>query len=213
MRYFFKSIFVILVFQLIAVWPAQAEVVDSNVEEWLEQSDTPSDQPSQTPGEQENEVESFNNTITIWDIVKLIFTTIFIIVFIYFILKLINKRGKLFNQYKYLENLGGTSLGTNRSIQLVKVGERVLVLGVGESVQLIKEISDDEEINNILQEHNAKLDNLMQPNNLFNKIAQIGNSKDKEDKKFSLLLKEQLSEINTSRKKILEQFEQKGSRK
>ena len=45
--------------------------------------------------------------------------------------------------------MGGTPLGNNKSLQLVKVGEKVYLIGVGDQVTLIKEFSESDEINSI----------------------------------------------------------------
>lgn len=41
---------------------------------------------------------------------------------------------------QHMKHLGGVPLGKDRSVQLVKLGEQVYVLGVGESIQLIDRV-------------------------------------------------------------------------
>ncbi len=57
-------------------------------------------------------------------IVKTIVLLGLILFLIYFLLKLLNKKNRLFQQSKTLENLGGISLGQNKSIQVIRVGEK-----------------------------------------------------------------------------------------
>ncbi len=83
----------------------------------------------------------------------MIFALLFVIVLIYGLVKLMNKRNRLLKPFQYVENIGGTSVGQNRSIQLIKVGKSVLVVGVGETIQPLKEIEDEKEIEVILSQH------------------------------------------------------------
>jgi flagellar protein FliO/FliZ len=78
-------------------------------------------------------------------LLKLIGSLALIIALIYGLLRFLSKRTKTFRQSQLLENIGGVPLGPNRSVQLIKVGNRVLVVGVGESIQLLTEIDSEEE--------------------------------------------------------------------
>ena len=44
----------------------------------------------------------------------------------------------------------GTTLGANRSVQLIKIGNQLLIVGVGENIQLLKEIDDEQEYEQII---------------------------------------------------------------
>ena len=78
----------------------------------------------------------------LWNIVKLVFVLLLVLALIYGLLKFFNSRNKVFNQNRTMENLGGMNLAPNRSIQAVRIGEQVFILGVGDSVEIITEISD-----------------------------------------------------------------------
>nr|WP_275585062.1 flagellar biosynthetic protein FliO [Peribacillus deserti] len=123
-------------------------------------------------------------------------------------LRFMNKKNRSFQKANFVENLGGTSLGGNRSIQLVKVGERVLVVGVGDNIQLLKEIAEEEEYKDLLQEHNSKLDGMLQPSDLISKWMQRSKDQDSENR-FTGQLKKQLEELSKSRKKMIENLDQK----
>src|SRR5690606_19664621 len=93
---------------------------------------------------------------------------IFIIFLIYALAKFINKRTRTFHGTRSLESLGGISVGQNRSIQLIKVGKRLLVVGVSDSIHLLKEISDEKEIQQFIEEREASL----QQEDIFTKSKQ-----------------------------------------
>ncbi|MEH7222570.1 flagellar biosynthetic protein FliO [Bacillus sp. JJ1566] len=198
---------------LLVTFPVQAE--EGHVDESV--NDVIGSQKEQLKNEQEtNPIENPQpaNELTAGDFIKMIFTTLFVLALIYFLLKFVNKRNRMFNQHRFIENLGGTSLGTNRSIQIVKVGERILVVGVGDSIQLLKEIEDTDEINEILEQHNSSLESMIQPRDIINRFLEKRKvAKNTDQSLFSSMLQKQLTELKQGRKKIVEQLENKESSK
>lgn len=83
---------------------------------------------------------------------KLIGASALVLALIYFLYRFVAKRTKHFQEGGSIKNLGGVSVGANRSVQLVRVGKEVLVIGVGESVQLLKEIRDPEVLEAMLNQ-------------------------------------------------------------
>jgi flagellar protein FliO/FliZ len=108
--------------------------------------------PEKCNEQQNNETDTSGaaTSVTFSDYLKMIVALIFVVALIYFLLKFINQKGRSFQQTKLINHLGGTPLGGNRSVQIVKVGKQVLVLGVGEDIQLLKEIQDEKEKEEIL---------------------------------------------------------------
>lgn len=51
-----------------------------------------------------------------------------------------------------MQNIGGIPLGQNKSVQIVRIGDRLLVVGVGENIALLDEIRDEDEIERILNQ-------------------------------------------------------------
>ncbi|MBB5172065.1 flagellar biosynthetic protein FliO [Texcoconibacillus texcoconensis] len=78
-----------------------------------------------------------------------------VIFLIYTVLRMIHKRSQSFQDHSTLQNIGGVNLGTNRSVQLVRVGDRLLIVGVGDTIQLLREVDDPEEIEKLLQDQKA----------------------------------------------------------
>lgn len=76
-----------------------------------------------------------------------------IIIMIYALIRFIGKRSQSYQSHRTLQNIGGVHLGTNRSIQLVRIADRVLVVGVGDSIQLLKEIESEDEVKKILEDY------------------------------------------------------------
>ena len=116
-----------------------AEQLNNSVKDCLEQPDACKEvpkNPSQTKTIDENksventgiETTSSSVGLNIWDFVKMIFATVFVVGLLYSVLKFVNKKGRLFKSTQLIENLGGTTLGANRSVQLIKIGNRLLLL-------------------------------------------------------------------------------------
>lgn len=156
--------------------------------------------------------------LTVWDFVKMILATIFVVALLYAILRFVNKKGSLFKSSQIIENLGGTTLGTNRSVQIIKVGSRILVVGVGENVQLLTEIEDEKEYEHILVEYNNKMDQLAQPSDVvskvINKMKNTSKFKTDNNAPFQTILKKQLEELSNGRKELFDEIRnKKGSDK
>ncbi|MFC3882561.1 flagellar biosynthetic protein FliO [Bacillus songklensis] len=107
---------------------------------------------TKTEPDEENTANSESGSIvSVWDFVKMFSAFLFVLGLLYALLKILNKRNRLFQANRVIQNLGGTSLGSHRSVQIIKIGERVLVLGVGESVQLLTEVQDEQEKERLLR--------------------------------------------------------------
>ncbi|GGE46440.1 hypothetical protein GCM10011391_26550 [Pullulanibacillus camelliae] len=88
----------------------------------------------------------------VWIFVKLVGAMIVIIGLIYILYRLVSKKTRAFQSYGTIKNVGGVAVGPNRSIQLIRIGDEILVVGVGDSVQLLKEIQDPEAVEALLAE-------------------------------------------------------------
>ncbi|MDN3427905.1 flagellar biosynthetic protein FliO [Microbacterium sp. APC 3898] len=82
-------------------------------------------------------------------IVQLVLYTLLIVAMIYGLIKFLAARQKNFQPNQAVKLMGGTPLGNNKSLQLVKVGGQMYLIGVGNEVTLIKEFSDAAEISGI----------------------------------------------------------------
>lgn len=149
--------------------------------------------------------------ITGWEFLRMILATIFVVVLLYIVLRFVGKKSKTYQKANSVENLGGTSLGANRSVQLVKVGGRILVVGVGENIQLLKEIDDPKEYEQLIEDYNGKMDQMIQPRDFVGKMKGKWLKKDEnETNSFSSEFKNQLEKMSKSRKKLLKELDRKG---
>lgn len=191
--------------------PAHAQNLDQSVKDMYKQpqSSTTSDKKVDTKVE-ENAVSANSVGLSFWDFLRMIFVMIFVVALLYFVLRFIGKKTKSYQKANFIENLGGTSLGGNRSIQLIKVGDRVLIVGVGENIQLLTEMKDEAERNQLLHEYNQKMEQMIQPADLLTNLKEkLMKPKDSKNN-FTLELKNQLEQMKQSRKQLVKKLNEEG---
>ena len=144
-----KSFYVIAVIFMFSLWalftPAAAfAAADSNVTNWLEEKEPDAEQPAESAETEPVEEQSFLSIVA-----KLIFYTALILVMIYGLIKFLSIRQQKLQPNQAVKLMGGTPLGNNKSLQLVKVGDKIYMIGVGDEVTLIKEFADEAEVGSI----------------------------------------------------------------
>ncbi|OIJ17846.1 hypothetical protein BKP45_20000 [Anaerobacillus alkalidiazotrophicus] len=135
-----------------------------------------------------------------------LFLALAVIIFmIYALIKFIGKRTQSYQNHRTLQNIGGVPVGTNRSIQLIRVGERILVVGIGESIQLLKEIDNETEVKKIIEDYEIK-ENPEQLSSVFQLIQtklkreNVNNNHSKIQ--FKSLLERQLNDVKNAQKQV-----------
>jgi flagellar protein FliO/FliZ len=122
--------------------------------------DTVNDPEKSDVNEQGNKSSEINETTdsgsTFFMLVKLIFMLGIVLAILFFVLRFIQKKSVSFQDGKNLQSLGGMGVGQNRSVQLIKAGNSVLVVGVGDTVTLLKEITDEDEVKTMLEQRPAQ---------------------------------------------------------
>ncbi len=136
--------------------------------------------------------------------VQLFGALIFVIALIYLLLRFLNKRTRSYRSTQVLQNLGGVPLGSNRSVQLVKVGERLLVVGVGDTIQLLKEIEQKDEIEHLLKQQDEQLEKLDVPITKFFQLLNRRRAQKESESElnFQDVLKAQLNDVKDSQRKL-----------
>jgi flagellar protein FliO/FliZ len=132
----------------------QAEGVGQGKSVWDTVNDS---KKSDQPAKQDNTeiIEKSEGGSTFFMLVKLIFMLGVVLAILYFVLRFIQKKSVRFQDGKNLQSLGGIGVGQNRSVQLIKTGNSVLVLGVGDTVTLLKEITEESEVKSMLNQQQA----------------------------------------------------------
>ncbi|WP_404450080.1 flagellar biosynthetic protein FliO [Sutcliffiella horikoshii] len=190
------------------------EGLKDSVYNQLQDEEPQTDQPegdTKAPSQVEQEIlEQKPPSVSFFDFIKMIFALVFVLALLYGALKLINSRNKL-DSGRSVENIGGTNLGNNKSLQLVKVGNSVLVVGVGDSINLLKEITDEKERDQLIQSYQDRTENLTihsdMLSSLVEKVKGIKNTKSQSS--FSSLFQDQIGQLSSERKKKLTEMDDK----
>lgn len=139
-------------FQSIAFAESNATVLDCvNEEDDCKQTGgSPSKQEVNMP-DADKETSQKAGSLSAWEYMKAFFALLFVIGLLIALLKFMNRKNRQYDQNRMIKNLGGISLGQQKSIQLVAIGDTYYVIGVGEDVRLLKEITDAEDIAKLQQ--------------------------------------------------------------
>lgn len=132
-------------------------------------------------------------------VAKLIVSLLLILFLIYIMVKFLSKRNRLFHQASSLENLGGIPLGQNKSIQIIRVGKKLYLIGVGENINLLEEIKEEGLIRELLENQNKE-----SKGDIFSVFQQSKTGgATKKDIDFKQQFNEELSKLKQTRKKII----------
>lgn len=82
---------------------------------------------------------------------KFISSFLLIIALLYLVLRYLSKKANPQNRGGLFHGIGGHSLGNNRSVQLLMVGDTLYILGVGESINLLRVVPPGEEQTRLLE--------------------------------------------------------------
>ncbi len=105
----------------------------------------------QEPADKEPAPQPSTVGLSGWDYIKTGLALVFVVGLLFALLKFVNRKNRIYDKTRFMKNIGGISLGQNKSVQLVVVGETYYLIGVGDDVRLLKEIKDDDEIAALLE--------------------------------------------------------------
>ncbi|MCF6137119.1 flagellar biosynthetic protein FliO [Pseudalkalibacillus berkeleyi] len=155
--------------------------------------------------QEQPQLKQSSDVSTVGTTLKVLFALAFVVALLIIILKLLHKRTQVIQQGKGIQTLGGAMLGNQRSVQLVKIGKRILVVGVGDNVELIKEIEDPDEIATFMQMNEGISNRAVESEGLSSWINKLLTKQDgSRNSDFKQILNKQLADSKKNRKSILE---------
>ena len=149
------------------------------------------------------------NGSLLFSIVKMVFALLLVLALIYLLIKFLSKRNKLFHQVKALENLGGISVGQQKSIQVVRIGSKVFLVGVGENVELLQEITDEQVKHDLLHKDENEANESLGSNWLTSFLQQKQTGVKTQTNDFKQFFTNELDKLKQNRKKLINQHKQK----
>ena len=221
MRKVTKYLFLFLIcFLFLSPFPVGGEedenrtILDTLEEKESEPGEDASDSEEESiPFNDETDAEqepTFMEERSLFSLFLRLFFALFVVVgFMYVLLKWMNKRTRQFQSHQTLQNLGGVPLGQNKSVQLIKVGERLLVIGVGDSIHLLKEIDSEEEIEALMEQHPSNDNDWKEKGTaIWNRFVRKDENEEKKQPPFSDLMEKELQEMSQTRKKARQQLKE-----
>ncbi|GAA4060005.1 flagellar biosynthetic protein FliO [Amphibacillus indicireducens] len=214
--------FLLLLSTLFSPFVIQAETGDGSVSDFFNQTES-IEQDEQESTDQDAVVSdpsqsSESKQPTIFGlIIRIIVVLVIIIGLIYLLLKFFNRSSNFNHQGKVLTNLGGISLGTNKSAQLVKVGDKIYLVGVGDDVSILTEITDQSVKEQLLENQQSTPminSSLIEQFNFIRKrkpqsSEELGQADDaSNDQDFASLFKGELDAMKDKREKIRVKFKE-----
>lgn len=200
---------------------AHAEV-DSNksVEEYYNPKDETDNNPpvldTDSDLDSNAELGTGEVSVTIWDYVKMIFALLFVVLLLYGLLRIVNRRNRSFQTNQLIQNLGGVGISQGKSVQLLKVGNSLFLVGIGEDVSLLKEITDPEEITELTKVYEEKQEignavpHIMEIFSRFkSSFSSAKTSNEKNDPSFNETFQKRLQEIKKDRSDVLKDWKTK----
>ena len=165
-----------------------------------------------TDADAEN-TESASVSIGFWDYIKVLIALVFVLGLLLFVLKYLNTRNANYQQHGVVTNIGGMSIGQQKSVQLLLIGKSVYVVGVGDNIQLLKEINSEEEIDQLLSQTESNQD-MMNTSpyiaELFKKFSKKSRPEDiSNSPKFNDMFNEKIGEIKKQRSNELERWKER----
>jgi flagellar protein FliO/FliZ len=88
--------------------------------------------------------------------IKFIVSFIIVIGLLIMLLRFLQKRGNLVQSNGPIVSIGGHSLGNNRSLQVLLIGQTLYIIGVGETVTLLRTISQGEEYQSLFESYESQ---------------------------------------------------------
>src|SRR5699024_8030663 len=202
----YSLLFVLL---LMGSFYSDVEAKTLNVKDCIENGEDCSEPSSTEISEEENEQElnSRSNSSLFLDLVKMVFALLLVLALIYFFLKFINKRNTL-HQQRALQNLGGISVGPSKSVQIIRVGSKYYLIGVGDNVEMLNEITDEkliEELINDLEKDNIRFDKFLSNLSRISKTRK--ESTNSTEKNFKKMFSDELASLKENRNDLKKQHE------
>lgn len=98
-----------------------------------------------------------------------------VIILIVLVIKWLSKRNQLWGANRSMRSLGGIALGQNSSVQVVEIGSRVYIIGVGQQITLLDKLVDPDEVTELMAALESQSNQAWSPKDLTDKVKQWRN--------------------------------------
>ena len=138
------------------------------------------------------------------DFVKMIGALLFVILLIYGLVRFVDKQNRLLKPFRYVENIGGTTVGQNQFSPAYQSGQTSISCRCRrDSIQLLKEIDDEQECEAIVKQYEEAMESKTDLPKIVQKFAsQIKKQNQPATSSFSANLKAQLAELKRTQSEV-----------
>lgn len=199
----------IFFFQFGVITYAETEYVDDCLENPQNCEEPLEVEPEQNTGENQLLSEDTDSGSLFFEIIKLVFALLLVLALIYVFLYFLKRRNKLGTRIQSLENLGGISVGQNKSVQLVRLGDHLYLIGVGEEITFLQKIEDEALIEDIMKEKEEQAADLS-ASSIFTSLIQKKSDKssEKNSNDFKNMFHRELGNLQQNRKNIIDKHKE-----
>ena len=177
---------------------------------------TDTDEDAITPPAEDLTTDKADVGSSAGDYIKTLLALVFVLGLLFGLLKFVNRKNKLYDKNRLMKNMGGISLGQHKSIQLVVIGESYYLIGVGDDIRLLKEITDLDEIDKLVEfyagDNSTEIVSGML-NRILAKVAgkskSDSNVKTEESPDFSTVFQSRIEEMKEERKRHISRLTEK----
>lgn len=155
---------------------------------------------------EQNETTSSNQTGSlVINVLKIVFALALVLILIYVLLLFLKKKNKLSANNQSFETLGGISVGQQKSIQVVRIGNKVYAVGVGNDITMLDEITDQDVIEQLEETKDTEPPAMTFIQNWLQKRFTKENEQKKSspNQSFSKTLEEELEELRSNREQLM----------
>jgi len=189
--------------------PVQAK--DKHVSDGLEGEDCTDgfESPTNTKEDGDTAVEmtEMKTGTLILTIFKMVIALLLVLGLIYLLLLFIKKKNNLFHKVGVMENIGGLSVGSQKSIQIIRIGEALYIIGVGDNVELLQEITDEATKHDLMERKEAAV----RTPNFIQSILKAQQKKNDSSAipSFTSQLQTELSKLKKNRSKMMDEVDKR----
>jgi flagellar protein FliO/FliZ len=115
------------------------------------------DEVKTTPSSSKENVRESSSIFPLF--LKFIFSFLLVIGLMFALLRFLSKRGTSQSNGSIIP-LGGHLLGNNKSLQILLIGKTIYIVGVGDTVTLVRTLSEGEEYQHLLKSYENQADTL-----------------------------------------------------
>ncbi len=194
--------FVFLCFLWMFIVAPQSQA--QNVTDWINKENgelKEEEKPSTSVTDDEAQAPSI-----VGSLLKMVVILVIMIGFLYLAVRFFTKRNRQMRDLHILENLGGIPVGQQKSIQLIRVGSTYYLVGVGENVELLQVIEDEEMIKEL-----ASLSEEKEDDGFLSTLIQNKWTKDKEDYRssFTHIYEKELDHLMNNRSEMIQSYKKR----